>query len=120
VSENLHVKRHEKEERAKSDEALGYTNEGVRHLERHLRRLQSSALYFGFPFKDTHLRQMLSAHCAGMTPNTSYRIRASLNAAGEFQVSVAPLMALRSDGVDVLHAPEQGFALQSHLDCFQG
>jgi hypothetical protein len=54
---------------------------------------------------------MLSAHCAGMTPNTSYRIRASLNAAGEFQVSVAPLMALKSDVVDVLLAPEQGFAL---------
>ena len=87
-------------------------DEGVRHLERHLRRLQSSALYFGFPFKDTHLRQMLSAHCAEMTPNTSYRIRASLNAAGEFQVSVAPLMVLKSDVVDILLAPEQGFAPQ--------
>jgi anthranilate/para-aminobenzoate synthase component I/branched-subunit amino acid aminotransferase/4-amino-4-deoxychorismate lyase len=88
-------------------------DEGVRHLERHLRRLQSSALCFGFPFKETHLRQMLSAHCAGMTLNTPYRIRVSLNAAGEFQVSVAPLMALKTDVVDILLAPEQGFAPES-------
>jgi anthranilate/para-aminobenzoate synthase component I/branched-subunit amino acid aminotransferase/4-amino-4-deoxychorismate lyase len=88
-------------------------DEGVRHLERHLRRLQSSALYFGFPFNVTHLREMLSAHCAGMTPNTPYRIRASLNAAGEFHVAVAPLMVLKGDVVDILLAPEQGFAPQS-------
>jgi anthranilate/para-aminobenzoate synthase component I/branched-subunit amino acid aminotransferase/4-amino-4-deoxychorismate lyase len=87
-------------------------DEGVRHLERHLRRLQSSALCFGFPFNESHLCQMLSAHCARMQPNTPYRIRASLNAAGEFQVSVAPLMVLKSDEVDVLLAPEQGFAPQ--------
>jgi anthranilate/para-aminobenzoate synthase component I/branched-subunit amino acid aminotransferase/4-amino-4-deoxychorismate lyase len=88
-------------------------DQGARHLERHLRRLQSSALCFGFPFNETHLRQMLSAHCAGMQPDTPYRIRAALNPAGEFQVSVAPLMALKSDVVDILLAPDQGFAPQS-------
>jgi para-aminobenzoate synthetase/4-amino-4-deoxychorismate lyase len=56
---------------------------------------------------------MLLAHCAGMQPDTPYRMRASLNAAGEFQVSAAPLMALKSDVVDILLAPDQGFAPQS-------
>ncbi len=88
-------------------------DQGVRYLERHLRRLDCSALCFGFPFKETHLRQMLSAHCAGMPPHTPYRIRAALNAAGELHVSVVPLMALKNNVVDILLAPEQGFAPQS-------
>lgn len=88
-------------------------DQGVRHLERHLRRLQSSALRFGFPFNETRLHQMLSAHCAGMLPHTPYRIRAALNAGGEFQVSVGPLIPLKNKGVDILLTPEHGFAPQS-------
>jgi para-aminobenzoate synthetase/4-amino-4-deoxychorismate lyase len=56
---------------------------------------------------------MLSAHCAGMPPHTPYRIRAALNAARKLHVSGVPLMALKNNAVDILLAPEQGFAPQS-------
>jgi anthranilate/para-aminobenzoate synthase component I/branched-subunit amino acid aminotransferase/4-amino-4-deoxychorismate lyase len=87
--------------------------QGVRHLERHLGRLGSSAVCFSFPFNELYLRQILTDHCAGMLPHIPYRIRAALNAAGEFHVSIAPLIPLNNEVVDVLLAPEHSFAPQS-------
>jgi para-aminobenzoate synthetase len=87
--------------------------DGVRHLERHLRRLQSSASRFGFAFETPHLCRLLSAHCARMLPATPYRIRAALSADGEFGVAVTALMALKNEDVNILLADEQGFPPQS-------
>jgi para-aminobenzoate synthetase/4-amino-4-deoxychorismate lyase len=87
--------------------------DGVRHLQRHLRRLQSSALRFGFAFERRHLCRLLSARCAEMLPATPYRIRATLEADGEFHISLTTLMALNNEEVNILLAAEQGFSPQS-------
>jgi anthranilate/para-aminobenzoate synthase component I/branched-subunit amino acid aminotransferase/4-amino-4-deoxychorismate lyase len=87
--------------------------DGVRHLERHLRRLHSSALRFGFGFERPHLCRLLSAHCAEMLPATPYRIRPALSADGEFHIEMTTLMPLKNEAVNILLADEQGFSAQS-------
>lgn len=87
--------------------------DGVRHVQRHLRRLQSSASRFGFAFERPHLCRLLSARCAKMLPAIPYRIRAALSADGEIHIAMTTLMALKNDEVNILVAAEQGFSPQS-------
>ncbi|MRX06952.1 aminodeoxychorismate synthase component I [Pseudoduganella sp. FT25W] len=68
---------------------------GVRHRERHLQRLASSAVYFGFPWDAKAAEAYLDTVCAMLEPqHAAYRLRLALNPSGAFSVQHAPLMPL--------------------------
>lgn len=95
--------------------------DGVRHLERHLLRLASSAAALGFAFDVPALRTQLDACCARLSPGVPHRMRVALAKDGGVQLQTAPLGALKAiagasteagekETVGVLLASEHGFA----------
>jgi para-aminobenzoate synthetase/4-amino-4-deoxychorismate lyase len=66
---------------------------GVRHVERHLARLSSSARYFGFPWDEAAARAYLAMACNGL-PAGPHRLRLALNNAGAFAVQTGALAPL--------------------------
>lgn len=69
-------------------------DEGCRHLDLHLQRLQRSAAYFGFACDEAKLRAVLHAACAQLVENIAYRLRLALQADGTCVIQTAPLSAL--------------------------
>ncbi|WP_373989823.1 aminodeoxychorismate synthase component I [Duganella sp. BuS-21] len=68
---------------------------GIRHRERHLKRLAASAVYFGFPWDEQAAKAYMDAASAMLEPeHTAYRVRLALNPAGAFSVQHAPLSPL--------------------------
>jgi para-aminobenzoate synthetase/4-amino-4-deoxychorismate lyase len=68
-------------------------NGGCRHVDRHLRRLEKSARYFGFPFDGERLRATLAQTCARLEDGP-HRLRLALAHDGEIDVQCAPLQLL--------------------------
>lgn len=68
--------------------------DGCRYLDRHLRRLQSSAKYFGFAFDEDKIRAALHDACAQFSEATPYRLRLALHADGECVIQTAALSAI--------------------------
>ncbi|MCG2585252.1 aminodeoxychorismate synthase component I [Massilia sp. TS11] len=69
------------------------STDGVRHLERHLARLQASAAYFGIACDVEALRAAVRSHAAGLGEG-AWRVRLSLQPDGSHQLSSAPLTPL--------------------------
>jgi para-aminobenzoate synthetase/4-amino-4-deoxychorismate lyase len=68
--------------------------QGARHVERHLTRLERSARYFGFQWDEAAARAYIAIACEGLPPGGECRLRLALNAAGGFAVQsglLAPL-----------------------------
>ncbi|WP_211444521.1 aminodeoxychorismate synthase component I [Collimonas humicola] len=78
--------------------------DGCRHLDLHLRRLQGSAAYFGFPCDAAALRGAVQAHCAALPAAGAMRLRLSLSADGGCSLQSAELTALATP-VSLLIAP---------------
>ena len=78
---------------------------GVRHRERHLRRLAASAACFGYAWDAAAANAYLDTACAMLDADTDYRLRLALSAAGAFSVQHAPLTPL-TEPVRVLLAPD--------------
>jgi para-aminobenzoate synthetase/4-amino-4-deoxychorismate lyase len=78
--------------------------EGCRHLELHLRRLRSSAAYFGFAWDEQCVSSVLQQVCSAL-PAGPHRIRLALNQSGACSVQYAPLLPL-AEPVKVLLAPQ--------------
>jgi len=79
--------------------------DGCRHLERHLARLEASAAYFGYPFTEELARAGAIAACAVLPANTPHRLRLALQPDGEIVVHTAPLATLTAP-VEVLLSDE--------------
>jgi para-aminobenzoate synthetase/4-amino-4-deoxychorismate lyase len=79
--------------------------DGCRHLERHLARLQASSAYFGYPYTEELARAGAIAACAVLPPNTPHRLRLALQPDGEVVVHTAPLAILEGP-VEVLLSDE--------------
>ena len=79
--------------------------EGCRHQERHLARLQASSAYFGFAFDMDAANAALEAACGAMEAGPRYRLRLALGQSGAFSVKTAPLAALH-EPVTVLLADD--------------
>ncbi len=95
-------------------ETMYATNEdGVRNLDRHLKRLESSAVHFAFSFSSIVFRTLLRQQCAEMLPHLPYRVRATLYKSGQIDCVKAPLHALTGDTVSLLLASEYGLTAQS-------
>ncbi|MGF6611141.1 para-aminobenzoate synthetase/4-amino-4-deoxychorismate lyase [Paraburkholderia sp. WSM4175] len=84
--------------------------DGVRHVERHLRRLSSSAATLGFGFDEARIREEISAQCATLPAQMPHRMRLALSKSGVTQISAAILAPLADAIVGVLLGPEAQFA----------
>ena len=77
-------------------------NAQVRHVERHLARLQHSAMTLGFVFNDAKILGELDAGVARATPDIASRLRLTLFHDGHVDVTSAPLTPLPDGRVDLL------------------
>ena len=84
--------------------------DGIRHLDRHLARLQRSAEAFGFRFDVDALRREIDARCAALDGDGAYRMKLSLAKDGTVEIVEAPLKPLPAGPVGVLLASAHGFA----------
>ncbi|WP_241303353.1 chorismate-binding protein [Burkholderia stabilis] len=84
--------------------------DGIRHLDRHLARLQRSADAFGFRFDTDALRREIDARCAVLDGDGAYRMKLALAKDGTVEITAAPLKPLPAGPVGVLLASEHGFA----------
>jgi para-aminobenzoate synthetase/4-amino-4-deoxychorismate lyase len=75
-------------------ETMYATREGIRHLDRHLDRLQESAAFFGFVWHEAAIQETLRRHRESLAPDTAYRVRLSLSQQGTPAVQGAPLLPL--------------------------
>ncbi|ABI86207.1 aminotransferase class IV family protein [Burkholderia ambifaria AMMD] len=84
--------------------------DGVRHLERHLARLQGSADAFGFRLDADALRREVDARCAALDGDGPYRMKLALAKDAAVEITAAPLKPLPAGPVGVMLASEHGFA----------
>ncbi|MEN8515049.1 bifunctional anthranilate synthase component I family protein/class IV aminotransferase [Burkholderia sp. RS02] len=84
--------------------------DGIRHLDRHLARLQRSANALGFRFDADALRREIDARCAALDGDGPYRMKLSLAKDGTVEIVAAPLKPLPAGPVGVLLASAHGFA----------
>ncbi|NTY40774.1 chorismate-binding protein [Burkholderia diffusa] len=84
--------------------------DGIRHLDRHLARLQRSAEAFGFRFDVDALRREIDARCAALDGDGAYRMKLSLAKDGAVEIVAVPLKPLPAGPVGVLLASAHGFA----------
>nr|WP_229416915.1 aminodeoxychorismate synthase component I [Massilia eburnea] len=68
---------------------------GPRHLERHLKRLESSARYFGFAWDEAAARAYLTLACQALPAGQPHRLRLAMNSAGAFAVQTGALTPLQ-------------------------
>ncbi|MCA8091479.1 bifunctional anthranilate synthase component I family protein/class IV aminotransferase [Burkholderia anthina] len=84
--------------------------DGIRHLERHLARLQRSADAFGFRVDIEALRREIDARCAALDGDGPYRMKLALAKDGTVEIIAAPLKPLPAGPVGVMLASAHGFA----------
>ena len=84
--------------------------DGIRHLDRHLARLQRSADAFGFRFDADALRREIGERCAALDGDGAYRMKLALAKDGTIEIVAAPLKPLPAGPVGVLLACAHGFA----------
>jgi para-aminobenzoate synthetase / 4-amino-4-deoxychorismate lyase len=89
---------------------------GVRHYDRHLARISHSVRYLGFAFDEKQLGTLVDDRCRSFDAGKPYRLRVALDKGGRITLTHAPLAPLAADSVDVLLAPDHGFAPQSSSD----
>jgi para-aminobenzoate synthetase/4-amino-4-deoxychorismate lyase len=85
----------------------------VRHVDRHLARLATSAAWLGFRWDDAGeaaLRERIAAQCRELPDGTPCRLRVALAKNGAVQLTAAPLAPLPQGPVGLLLAPDHGFA----------
>ena len=88
---------------------------GIRHLDRHVARLQRSADAFGFRFDADALRGAIDARCAALDGDGTYRMKLALAKDGALEIVSAPLKPLPAGPAGVLLAADHGFA-PTHAD----
>ncbi|MBU9457645.1 aminodeoxychorismate synthase component I [Burkholderia multivorans] len=84
--------------------------DGIRHVDRHLARLQRSADAFGFRFDADALRRAIDARCAALDGDGPYRMKLSLAKDGTLDIVAAALKPLPAGPVRVWLAADHGFA----------
>jgi len=69
-------------------------DDGCRHLDRHLQRLQGSARYFSFPYDEATIRTALKEACAKLPSAMRHRLRLDLHHDGALRLQQGALSAL--------------------------
>lgn len=78
---------------------------GCRHFDAHLRRLRSSAQYFGFAFDESRVRASVMQACDALEAATGYRMRLAMKQDGTCSIQTGVLAPLALP-VKVLLAPD--------------
>lgn len=68
--------------------------DGIRHLDRHLRRLRASAQFFGFAWDEASINDALQQACHPLPAGLPHRLKLSLSQSGQPTVQSAPLSPL--------------------------
>ncbi|MDE1183389.1 aminodeoxychorismate synthase component I [Paraburkholderia sp.] len=89
---------------------------GVRHLERHLARLEASATYLAFRFDEATVRAQLAAQCAALPAGSAHRVRLALDKHGNVDLVTGLLAPLHDETAGVLLGPDHGFATMQSGD----
>jgi len=92
---------------------------GIRHVARHLHRLQQSAEALEFRLNRTQAQAQLNAECAALPSDAPHRIRLTLQRDGRIAVATSALapLARADDGtVTLLFADRYGFTPTSAED----
>ncbi|MBN3789813.1 aminodeoxychorismate synthase component I [Burkholderia sp. Ac-20353] len=89
--------------------------DGIRHVDRHLARLQRSADALGFRFDAAALQREIDARCAALDGDGPYRMKLALAKDGTVEITAAPLKPLAAGAIGVLLAADHGFA-PTHAD----
>ncbi|MBU9443458.1 aminodeoxychorismate synthase component I [Burkholderia multivorans] len=84
--------------------------DGIRHVDRHLARLQRSADAFGFRFDADALRRAIDTRCAALDGDGPYRMKLSLAKDGTLDIVAVALKPLPAGPVRVWLAADHGFA----------
>ncbi|GJJ02557.1 para-aminobenzoate synthase [Duganella rhizosphaerae] len=79
--------------------------DGVRHRDRHLKRLAASAACFGYAWDAAAADAYLDTACTMLDAGVDYRLRLALSSAGAYSVQHAPVTPL-TEPVRVLLAPD--------------
>jgi para-aminobenzoate synthetase/4-amino-4-deoxychorismate lyase len=74
-------------------------------LRHHLRRLCSSAAYFGFPFDEKLIGDAIAGATAPLVPGQRYRLRLLLDRNGEVRMEASPLVAGGAPAGGIAEAP---------------
>jgi branched-subunit amino acid aminotransferase/4-amino-4-deoxychorismate lyase len=90
----------------------GVRETGLRHLERHLARLDRSARSLGFKCQIDPVRREALKRSAELPPGVPHRVRISLDRSGEIQIRNSPMPPLDDGPVKLLLASARGFAPQ--------
>jgi para-aminobenzoate synthetase / 4-amino-4-deoxychorismate lyase len=77
-------------------------NQRVRYVERHLARLEQSALALGFDFNRERVQSELDAAILGKPAGSTFRLRLALAHNGQVDVTSAPLPPLNDGRLDLL------------------
>ncbi len=72
-------------------ETILLINGKAAHLERHLDRLQHSALALGIPLSRAHANQLIEEACSTCDQSTQYRLRLDLHIGGNLSHQITPL-----------------------------
>jgi para-aminobenzoate synthetase/4-amino-4-deoxychorismate lyase len=70
--------------------------EACRYLDLHLRRLRSSAAYFGFKYDEAAVRDHIQKECAALAPGMPHRMRLALKQDGTWSIQTSPLAPLQT------------------------
>src|ERR1700722_9380022 len=90
----------------------GARETGLRHLERHLARLDLSARSLGFECQIDRVRCEAIEQSSKLPPEVPHRVRLSLERSGEIQIRCSPMPPLDDGPVKFLLASAWGFAPQ--------
>jgi branched-subunit amino acid aminotransferase/4-amino-4-deoxychorismate lyase len=90
----------------------GARETGLRHLDRHLARLDRSARTLGFKCQIDQVRRDALELRAALPPGGPHRVRIFLERSGEIQIRSAPMPPLADGPVKLLLASAWGFAPQ--------
>lgn len=71
--------------------------DGYRHFALHLQRLRTSADYFGFVYREDNVRKTLENALDNLQPDRTYRVRLSLDHAGQCTLDAALLTPLPAE-----------------------
>lgn len=79
---------------------------GIRHLDRHLSRLEQSSASLGFVWNRSKLLNALSSQAKKLGSKRIWRLRLDLKKSGQIEISVAPVVPLDHEPVTLLLAKE--------------
>jgi para-aminobenzoate synthetase/4-amino-4-deoxychorismate lyase len=69
-------------------------DEGPRHLDQHLARIQASCAWFGFAFDELEARQRVNDACLALEPGKLHRVRLAVGHGGQVSLQTGELTPL--------------------------